>query len=267
MPVLDVGLRHRRHHRRHRARRGAGRLGGRASTAIATLLRSRPRAARRRRRAALRGRRRPRARRPGPLRRRHRGARAAVDRAPGDALARMAAATRPGGGSWSLDYSHADLVWEPEPPPPSGASTTPSSRGATANGWDNRLAHRLPDALRRRLPRRRRQRRGRGRAPGTAGFEDALAIWRQVMGTLGPTIVGRRRSSAGRSRGGAGAHRRVERARRPRNTWCCARPPAGDRSAPDLPVDRSSATEYGLGQRPITPSGGAPCSACRAPRR
>src|SRR5262249_5135559 len=66
---------------------------------------------------------------------------------PGLAVARMAAATRPGGRVVLLEYSHADLVWQPEPPPPVRRFYDGFLSWRTANGWDNRLADGLPRLL------------------------------------------------------------------------------------------------------------------------
>ena len=118
---------------------------------------------------------------------------------PTHALARMAAATRPGGRVVVLDYSHADLVWEPEPP------------AAVRRFYDGFLAWRdgatdgttgWPTASPRMLG-------GRGlddvatsvedevAVRGEPGFEDALAMWRRVMESMGPTIVEAGALSAG----------------------------------------------------------------------
>jgi SAM-dependent methyltransferase len=109
---------------------------------------------------------------------------------PGLAIARMAAAARPGGRVVVLEYSHADLVWQPEPPPPVRRFYDGFLSWRTANGWDNRLANGLPRLLE-----------GAGLVEvatsvedevavrGESGFEDSLAIWRRVMESMGPTMV------------------------------------------------------------------------------
>lgn len=109
---------------------------------------------------------------------------------PGIAVARMAAATRPGGRVVLLEYSHADLVWQPEPPPPVRRFYDGFLSWRTANGWDNRLAGGLPRLL---------EEAGLVEVAisvedevavrGESGFEDSLAIWRRVMESMGPTIV------------------------------------------------------------------------------
>lgn len=109
---------------------------------------------------------------------------------PERALARMVAATRPGGLVVALEYSHADLVWEPEPPPAVRRFYDAFLAWRDANGWDNRMGHRLAalytaaglldvethveDEIATR---------------GEPGFDDALAIWRSVMCDTGPLAV------------------------------------------------------------------------------
>lgn len=109
---------------------------------------------------------------------------------PDDALARMATATRPGGWVVVLDYSHADLTWEPEPPPAIRRFIDCFLAWRTAHGWDNRIAHRLAamftsaglievstsveDEI---------------ACLGDAGFEDALAIWQQVIRTMASPMI------------------------------------------------------------------------------
>src|SRR5262249_49962018 len=108
-----------------------------------------------------------------------------------------------------------------------------------------------------RLPGRGRERGGRGRGAGRArlrGRAGALAA-----GHGEPRAHGRPRGRPGRDRprGGAGRAWFVEQDRRPHATDGAA---GGGRLAPARrmtpPVDPSSGREYGLGQRPITPSGG-----------
>jgi len=106
------------------------------------------------------------------------------------ALARMAAATRPGGRVVVLEYSHADLVWQPEPPPPVRRFYDAFLAWRAAHGWDNRLSDRLPRLLK-----------DAGLVDivicvedevglrGEAGFDDALLVWRRVMESMGPTVV------------------------------------------------------------------------------
>jgi SAM-dependent methyltransferase len=109
---------------------------------------------------------------------------------PASAVARMAAATRPGGRVVILDYSHADLVWQPEPPAAVRRFYDGFLSWRAANGWDNRLADGLPRLLE-----------GAGLVDvvsvvedevavrGEPGFGDALGLWRRVMESMGPTIV------------------------------------------------------------------------------
>ncbi len=109
---------------------------------------------------------------------------------PERALARMLGATRPRGVIVVLEYSHADLVWEPEPPPAVRRFYDAFLAWRAANGWDNRLGHRLAALF------------GAAglvdvethvedevAARGEADFADALAIWRSVMCDTGPLAV------------------------------------------------------------------------------
>ena len=137
-----------------------------------------------------------------------------MDRGPALALARMVAATRPGGLVVALEYSHADLVWEPVPPATRRASTR-VPRLARGNGWDNRLAHRC------------RALRGAGlddaetsvedevAVRGEPGFGDALAIWRRVMADMGPRVVEAGALAAGELAEALGAHGALERSATP----------------------------------------------------
>jgi SAM-dependent methyltransferase len=109
---------------------------------------------------------------------------------PARALGRMHAATRPGGMVVVLEYTHADLVWEPAPPEPVRRFHDAFLAWRDANDWDNRLGDHLPglfadagfrdvvvtveDEVATR---------------GEAGFADALELWQQVMETMGTTIV------------------------------------------------------------------------------
>ena len=109
---------------------------------------------------------------------------------PALALERMYAATRPGGQVVVLEYTHADLVWEPEPPGAVRRFYDAFLAWRDANGWDNRIGDHLAGML---------------AAAGfhdvvesvedevavreQPGFDDALALWRQVMESMGPTIV------------------------------------------------------------------------------
>lgn len=109
---------------------------------------------------------------------------------PARALACMVRATRPGGVVVALEYSHADLVWEPEPPVVVRRFYAAFLDWRAANRWDNRLAHRLPALFA-----------GAGLVDaqasvedevvtrGDTGFDDALAIWRSVMRDTGPLVV------------------------------------------------------------------------------
>ena len=109
---------------------------------------------------------------------------------PARPLACMVRATRPGGVVVALEYSHADLVWEPEPPVAVRRFYDAFLAWRAANGWDNRLAHRLPALFAgARLADVEASVEDEVAARGEAGFDDALAIWRSVMRDTGPLIV------------------------------------------------------------------------------
>jgi SAM-dependent methyltransferase len=109
---------------------------------------------------------------------------------PARALQRMHAATRPGGMAVVLDYTHADLVWEPAPPEPVRRFYDAFLVWRDANGWNNRLGDHLPalfaavgfrdvvvtveDEVATR---------------GDPDFADALELWQRVMESMGATIV------------------------------------------------------------------------------
>jgi len=109
---------------------------------------------------------------------------------PGLAVARMAAATRPGGRVVVLEYSHAHLVWQPEPPTPVRRFYDGFLSWRTANGWDNRLADGLPRLLKEAgLVEVATTVEDEVAIRGESGFEDSLAIWKRVMESMGSTIV------------------------------------------------------------------------------
>jgi SAM-dependent methyltransferase len=60
------------------------------------------------------------------------------------AIDRMAAAARPGGALVVLDYNHADNRWSPDPPPEFARFYAAFLDWRASNGWDNRIADRLP---------------------------------------------------------------------------------------------------------------------------
>ena len=110
---------------------------------------------------------------------------------PARALQRMHAATQPRGMVVVLEYTHADLVWEPAPPEPVRRFYDAFLAWRDANGWDNRLGDHLPalvaDAgfrdvgvtVQDEVATR-----------GDPGFADALELWQRVMESRGATIVG-----------------------------------------------------------------------------
>ena len=110
---------------------------------------------------------------------------------PARALQRMHAATQPRGMVVVLEYTHADLVWEPAPPEPVRLFYDAFLAWRDANGWDNRLGDHLPaivaDAgfrdvgvtVQDEVATR-----------GDPGFADALELWQRVLESMGATIVG-----------------------------------------------------------------------------
>jgi hypothetical protein len=117
---------------------------------------------------------------------------------PGEAVTRMAAATRPGGRVVILDYSHADLVWQPEPPAAVRRFYDAFLSWRAANGWDNRLADGLPRLLESAgLEDVTSRVEDEVAVRGEPGFGDALALWRRAMESMGPTIVEAGALSAG----------------------------------------------------------------------
>lgn len=98
------------------------------------------------------------------------------------AIARMTAATRPGGTVLALDYDHADIVREPTPPLSTQHFYDDFLRWRESNGWDNRMGSNLPDLF---------ERTGLLEVVSTSqdevvhrgdpGFDDALRIWAIVM--------------------------------------------------------------------------------------
>jgi SAM-dependent methyltransferase len=109
---------------------------------------------------------------------------------PALALERLYAATRPGGRAVVLDYTHADLVWEPAPPGTVRRFYDAFLAWRAANGWDNRLGDRLAELVATAGFRNvAASVEDEVAVRGEPGFDDALALWRQVMESLGPTIV------------------------------------------------------------------------------
>lgn len=109
---------------------------------------------------------------------------------PARALACMVRVTRPGGVVVALEYSHTDLTWEPEPPDTVRRFYDAFLGWRSANGWDNRLAHRLPALLAEAgLTDVVASVEDEVATRGDPGFDDALAIWQRVIATMGPPIV------------------------------------------------------------------------------
>jgi SAM-dependent methyltransferase len=63
---------------------------------------------------------------------------------PARAVERLAAAVKPGGLLVVLDYNHADNRWSPPPPPEFQRFYAAFLDWRASNGWDNRIADRLP---------------------------------------------------------------------------------------------------------------------------
>jgi SAM-dependent methyltransferase len=110
---------------------------------------------------------------------------------PPRALRRMHAATRSGGMAVVLEYTHADLVWEPVPPDPVRRFYDAFLAWRDANDWDNRLGDHLPglfaDAGFRDLVVTVED---EVATRGDPGFEDAMDLWQRVMETMGARIAG-----------------------------------------------------------------------------
>lgn len=100
---------------------------------------------------------------------------------PGEAVRRMAGATKPGGRVVVLDYNHVLNEWHPEPPVEFRRFYQAFLDWRAGNGWDNRLGDRLPALFE------------------EAGLRDivctvddeitASPIWLHVIQCLGPKIV------------------------------------------------------------------------------
>jgi SAM-dependent methyltransferase len=109
---------------------------------------------------------------------------------PGEALARMAGRARPGGAVVTLEYSHGDIAWEPEPPAAVRRFYDAFLAWRAAHGWNNGLGHRLPalfteaglldveTSVEDEIATR-----------DAPGFADAVGIWLSVMRDTGPLIV------------------------------------------------------------------------------
>lgn len=109
---------------------------------------------------------------------------------PGDAIRRLAAATKPGGAVVVLDYNHELNSWAPEPPAGFRRFYQAFLDWRAANGWDNMMADHLTqhfeaaglreissiveDEIAHR---------------GEAGFDAASAIWLQVIQSLGAKVM------------------------------------------------------------------------------
>jgi SAM-dependent methyltransferase len=66
---------------------------------------------------------------------------------PARAIARMAAAVKPGGSLVVLDYNHDRNSWTPEPPPEFRRFYAAFLDWRASNGWANDMADRLPELL------------------------------------------------------------------------------------------------------------------------
>jgi ubiquinone/menaquinone biosynthesis C-methylase UbiE len=108
-----------------------------------------------------------------------------IDR-PGDALARMKAAVRPGGLVVALDYSHARLAWEPTPPRAVTRFHEAFLAWRAAHGWDNLMADHLASLFEE-----------AGLADVTVSVEDEIAaagdagfgLWHAVIEGIGHAVV------------------------------------------------------------------------------
>lgn len=107
------------------------------------------------------------------------------------AIRRMRNVVRRGGLVVLLDYSHADLVWEPEPPAAARRFYDAFLAWRVANRWDNRMGDRLADLCGAAgLHDVRLLNEDEAAIRGEPGFDDATAIWERVLEDTRPQLVG-----------------------------------------------------------------------------
>ena len=107
----------------------------------------------------------------------------------GAAIDGMARAVRPGGLLVILDYNHTLNGWAPGPPPAFVEFYTRFLAWREANGWDNRVANRLPALLEERgLQDVRFEVRDVTTARGDDDFDEQTEIWVEVIDRLGPAM-------------------------------------------------------------------------------
>ncbi len=109
---------------------------------------------------------------------------------PDRAIERMKHGAKPGGQIVVLDYNHENNSWEPEPPAEYRRFYRSFLDWRTANGWDNRIADRLPGLF---------QSTALTNVHvdvddetvlfGEENFFDAAGIWTEVIRVIGPQLV------------------------------------------------------------------------------
>jgi len=100
---------------------------------------------------------------------------------PGEAIHRMAAATKPGGRVVVLDYNHELNAWDPEPPLEFRRFYQAFLDWRTANGWDNMMGDHLPALFE-----------AAGLRNVMITVDDQIGIseiWLHVIESLGPKIL------------------------------------------------------------------------------
>jgi SAM-dependent methyltransferase len=102
---------------------------------------------------------------------------------PGEAVRRLAAATRPGGRVVALDYNHALNSWTPDPPAGFRRFYQAFLDWRASNGWDNMMGERLPALFE-----------SAGLRRIEVYIDDEItprgsAIWLHVLQSMGPKIL------------------------------------------------------------------------------
>ena len=106
------------------------------------------------------------------------------------AVAQMKKASRPSGLIVVLDYNHAHNKWEPEPPAEFMRFYQAFLNWRKSNGWDNRMADRLPDLFRSAgLLNLQSHNQDELTERGDADFNERTALWGDVIVTLGERLT------------------------------------------------------------------------------
>jgi ubiquinone/menaquinone biosynthesis C-methylase UbiE len=108
---------------------------------------------------------------------------------PKEAVLRMTQAVKPGGAVVALDYNHAEHTWTPEPPAAFRHFYSAFLAWRENNGWDNRIAERLPEMFRAAgLEEIRSLASDETGVSGDADFENLIAIWKVIIDGIGPKV-------------------------------------------------------------------------------